>query len=105
MASMWIFCDCGGFEKSLLKQKKMGTKNQYPVAAPSSSITLGMTLCICLMYFLHFAKSTVSQKYFIPSTSSSFFLGFASLRINSFNSCQRFSIGFKSGDSAGVRHQ
>ena len=31
--------------------------------------------------------------------------GFTSRLINSFNSCHKFSIGFMSGDSAGVFHQ
>ena len=32
-------------------------------------------------------------------------LGLTSRRMNSFNSCQRFSMGLRSGDSAGVLHQ
>ena len=31
--------------------------------------------------------------------------GFTSRLMNSLSSCHRFSMGFKSGDSAGVRHQ
>ena len=57
------------------------------------------------MYSVHLATSTVFQKAKIPFTNSAFVLGFTSRRIYSFNSCQRFSIGFKSGDSAGVFHQ
>ena len=37
--------------------------------------------------------------------SSCFDFGFTSLRLNSLSSCQRFSMGFKSGDSAGVFYQ
>lgn len=77
---------------------------QYPVAAPSSSITRGITFFKCLIYFLHFSPETVSQNSMAPCLSSSLFLGLTSLRKYSFNSCQRFSIGFKSGDSGGVFH-
>lgn len=41
----------------------------------------------------------------IPSINSCLVFRFTSLRKYSFNSCQRFSIGLQSGDSAGVRHQ
>ena len=37
--------------------------------------------------------------------SSCLVFGFTSRRMYSLSSCQRFSIGFKSGDSAGVLHQ
>jgi len=49
--------------------------------------------------------STVAQNLFMPSINSSFRCGFTSLLINSLSSCQRFSIGFKSGDSGTVFHQ
>ncbi len=54
------------------------------------------------MYLVHFGMSTVSQKRWIPSKSSSFVRGFTSRRKNSFSSCQIFSIGLRSGDSGGV---
>ena len=57
------------------------------------------------MYFVHLAMSTVAQNLFMPSINSSFRCGFTSLLINSLSSCQRFSIGFKSGDSGTVFHQ
>ena len=41
----------------------------------------------------------------MPLINSSLFVGLASLHMNYFSSCQRFSMGFISGDSAGVRHQ
>ena len=78
---------------------------QYPVAAPLSSITFGITFLRCLMYLKHLSTVTVSQNCLIPSTSSSWHCGLASLRIHSLSSCHKFSIGLRSGDSAGVRHQ
>lgn len=54
---------------------------------------------------MHFSLVTVSQNLSIPSTSSLLFLGLISRRMNSLSSCHIFSIGFKSGDSGGVRHQ
>ena len=57
------------------------------------------------MYLLHLWTSTVFQKRVIPSTSSFFVLGFTTHRMYSLSSCQRFSIGFISGDLAGVFHQ
>ena len=78
---------------------------QYPVACPSSSFTLGITLYKWSMYLLHFCSSTVLQKFNIPSTSSLLTVGLTYLRIYSFISCQRFSMDFKSGDSARVHHQ
>ena len=57
------------------------------------------------MYFLHLAMSTVFQNSRIPFTNSSLVLGLTSLRWYFFNSCHKFSIGFKSGDSGGVFHQ
>ena len=79
--------------------------NQYPVAAPSSSITLGMTLFKWFIYLQPFSTVTVSQKLTIPSINSCFVFGFTSLLMYSLSSCHIFSIGFKSGDSAGVFHQ
>jgi len=38
------------------------------------------------------------QNWDIPSTNSSLFLGFTSLRIYSFSSCHKFSLGLQSGD-------
>ena len=78
---------------------------QYPVGPPSNSITLGTTFLKWPMYRLHFSIFTVSQKTLIPSTNWSLVFGFISLLRNSFSSCQRFSIGLRSGDSAGVFHQ
>ena len=75
---------------------KTQTNTQYPVAAPCNSITLGITFLKCLMYLLHFSLSTVS---------SCLHFGLISLRMNSFNSCHKFSIGLQSGDSGGVCHQ
>ena len=75
------------------------------MAFPSSSITRGITFLRCRIYFMHLALSTVSQNCRIPSTSSALVRGFTSHLIYSFNSCHRFSMGFKSGDSAGVFHQ
>ena len=57
------------------------------------------------MFRQHLYVSIVAQNWIIPSTSCSLFLGFTSQRINSLSSCHRFSTGFISGDSAGVRHQ
>ena len=74
-------------------------------SCPLTWITRGTTFCRWFMYLVHFHWSTVFQKSMMPLTSSSLCLGFTSLWINSFNSCQRFSIGFRSGDSGGVRHQ
>ena len=50
-------------------------------------------------------KSTVAQNRNIPLTSLSFVFGFTSCLINSLSLCQRFSMGFRSGDSEGVCHQ
>ena len=72
---------------------------------PLSSTTRGTTFCKCLIYLVHLAMSTVFQKARIPLTSACLFTGLISCLRNSFNSCQRFSIGFKSGDSGGVFHQ
>lgn len=41
----------------------------------------------------------------IPFTSSSFVFGLISLLRNSFSSCQKFSMGLRSGDSGGVCHE
>ena len=57
------------------------------------------------MYLSHFLLSTVAQNCLIPSISCSLVIGFTSLLINSLSSCQRFSIGLRSGDSATVFHQ
>ena len=84
---------------------KTQTNTQYPVAAPCNSITLGITFLKCLMYLLHFSLSTVLQNVVMPSTSSCLHFGLISLRMNSFNSCHKFSIGLQSGDSGGVCHQ
>ena len=78
---------------------------QYPVASPSSSMMHGNTLRKCLIYLLHLLTFTVFQKFLIPCTSSSLFLGFTSRLINSFISCHKFSMGLASGDSGGVTHQ
>ena len=68
-------------------------------------MTLGRTFLRWSIYLQHLWASTLSQNRDIPSTSSSLFVGFTVQRIYSFSSCQRFSIGFMSGDSGGVRHQ
>ena len=91
--------------KGLLIKGLINLINQYPVASPFNSMTLGTTLSRWRMYFLHLIKSTVAQNCKIPLTSSSFVFGFTSRLINSFSSCQRFSMEFRSGDSGGVRHQ
>ena len=78
---------------------------RYPVAAPSISITLGITFFKCPMYL-----STCS---YLQSPKTLLFLVLAALwslvsllsGYYSFSSCQRFSIGLRSGDSAGVFHQ
>ena len=57
------------------------------------------------MYLQHFSLVTVLQNARIPSMSSCFTFGLTSRRMYSFSSCQRFSMGFKSGDSGGVLHQ
>ena len=57
------------------------------------------------MYFKYLATSTVLQNPFIPSISWSLVVSLASLRMDSLSSCQMFSIGLRSGDSAGVFHQ
>ena len=64
----------------------------------------GITFLKCLIYFRHLVASAVSQNLLIPSTNSAlFFFGFTSLLMNSFSSCQRFSIGLASGNSGGIR--
>ena len=63
------------------------------------------TLCICCKYLRHFCAVTVSQNLIIPATSSSLEVGLTSRLTNSVSSCQRFSIGFRSGLSAGVGHR
>ena len=55
----------------------------------------------CLMYLVNYWISTVVQNVKIPLTSCSLFFGLISRRKN-FISCQRFSIGFRSGLSAGI---
>ena len=45
------------------------------------------------------------QNSLIPETSSCLLLGLIPRLIYSLSSCQRFSIGFRSGDSGGVFHQ
>ena len=57
------------------------------------------------MYLLHFSTVAVSQNFTIPSISSCFVLGLTSLIMNFLSSRHKFSIGFKSGNSAGVFHQ
>ena len=51
------------------------------------------------MYFLHLFTSTVFQNCLVPIVSSDLVVGLTSLLMNS---CQRFSIGFRSGDSGDV---
>ena len=57
------------------------------------------------MYLQHLAISTVSQNSLIPAFSSSLLVGFTSRLTYSFNSCHKFSMGFRSSDSGGVFHQ
>ena len=57
-----------------------------------------INVSIALFYF------NASQKC-LSSFDQLLVFGLVSLRINYFSSCQRFSIGFKSGDSAGVFHE
>ena len=57
------------------------------------------------MYLLHFATSTVFQKSFMTFINCDLLVGFTSLQVYSFNSCQRSSIGLRSGDPGGVFHQ
>ena len=56
------------------------------------------------MNLLHLAWSSVPQDCYIPSISS-LVLGLISCRMYPLSSCHRFSMGLKSGDSAGVFHQ
>ena len=57
------------------------------------------------MYFLHLFLSTVPQNSIIHRINSSFVFGLTLRQIYSFSSCHKFSIGFRSDDSAGVFHQ
>ena len=57
------------------------------------------------MYLRHLATSTFDQHFCNPSISSSLVLGSILHLTYSLTSCHRFSIGFKSGDCAGVFHQ
>ena len=54
---------------------------------------------------MHFCASTVFTNRVTHVTSWDFVVGFTSRLRNSFNSCQRFSMGFMSADSGGVFHQ
>ena len=65
----------------------------------------GITFFKCPMYVWHFSMVTVSQNAVIPEMNSPLDVRFTSLLITSFNSCQRFSIGFRSGDFGDVVHQ
>ena len=58
-----------------------------------------------LSCLVHFFTVTVAQNALMPSMSSALVFGFTSLCIYSFSSCHSFSMGLKSGDSAGVFHQ
>lgn len=75
------------------------------MASPFSWMTFGMTFTKWLMYFLHLDIVTVLQNLEIPSINSFFVVGLTSRLINSLSSCHRFSMGLRSGDSAGVFHQ
>ena len=57
------------------------------------------------MYLVHFTLSTVDQNSLITYISCCLVVGLTSLRTNSLSSCQRFSIGLRSGDSGTVFHQ
>lgn len=72
-----------------------------PVASPPFSIIFSNPLLRCPMYQQHFLTSTVFQIVEIPSTNCCLVVGFTALCMNCFISCQRFSIGFASGDSGG----
>ena len=76
-------------------------KNSVPSSISTFLKIFGNTLLRCPMYRQHFLTSTVFQNVEIPSTSCCLVVGFTSLRINSFSSCQRFSMGLASGDSGG----
>ena len=58
-------------------------------------MTLGITLRKCLMYFLHFLRSTVDQKASISSLNSCFVFGFTSLRITLLVHAMGFFYGVK----------
>ena len=76
------------------------------MAAPLSSIIFGKTIRRWRrIHFWHLALSIFCQKRKIPSTSLDLLRGITSLLMNSFNSCQTFSIGLASGDSGKVFHQ
>ena len=57
------------------------------------------------MYFVHTAGVRVFQNVAIPLTMESKFLGLFWVRKKYFNDPHTFSIGFKSGLSAGVFHR
>ena len=78
---------------------------QYPLGAPSTSITFGMTLRKCPTYRLHTSGVMVFQNALMPIQSSCVFLGLAVDRQKFFIVPQTFSIRFRSGLEAGVFHQ
>ena len=57
------------------------------------------------MYLLQISGVKELQKHCIPFLSSSKFLGLYVVLRNCLNEPHVFSIGFRSGDSGGVRHQ
>ena len=96
-------------QKTLNKTLNINTiKNITQLISSSSTLkfnNLRQNFLRCLMYFVHFCTSNVFQNSLIPSISSNLVCGFTSQRTYSFISCHKFSIGFISGDSAGVCHQ
>ena len=72
---------------------------------PLATLQLLVTLYVSAECILHTFCCLLWPKKFMPSISSCFVFGFASRLINSLSSCQRFSIGLQSGDSAGVFHR
>lgn len=77
-------------------------QNQKFVASPLFMITCGITRCTWSMYLAHCLAVKVLQKERMPETSSSLVLGFAVHCKKVFIPAHTFSMGFKSGEEAGV---
>ena len=75
---------------------------QKSVGSPSFRITCGMTLWMWSIYLAQPSGVRFSQYCLMPFTKSSFFLGFIFVARNCFIDDHTFSIGFRSGDEAGV---
>lgn len=82
--------------------KKQATHNQKFVASPLFMITCGITRCTWSMYLAHCLAVKVLQKERMPETSSSLVFGFAVDCKKVFIPAHTFSMGFKSGEEAGV---